>query len=228
MSRRLVIQKKRQMPGKDRVLELARQAGVLRPRDLDAEGIPREYLRRLLIEGLLDHPGRGIYVATGQKPTPNHSLAEACKRVPHGVVCLLSALQFHELTTQAPFEVWLAIGEKARRPKVDYPPLRIVRFSGPALEDGIQEKRIEGVIVKVYTPAKTVADCFKYRNKIGLDVALEALRDCWTKRRATMDELWKAAKTCRLANVMRPYLESISSIPEEQDWMRSSTSCETS
>ena len=209
MSRHVVTPKNRSKPGKDRVLELARRAGVLRPRDLDAEGIPREYLRRLLAEGLLDHPGRGIYVAAGLKPTPYHSLAEACKRVPHGVVCLLSVLQFHALTTQVPFEVWLAIGEKARLPKVDYPPLRIVRFSGPALEDGIKEERIEGVMVKVYSPAKTVADCFKYRNKIGLDVALEALRDCWTKRRATMDELWKAAKTCRVANVMRPYLESI-------------------
>jgi predicted transcriptional regulator of viral defense system len=147
--------------------------------------------------------------AAGLKPTINHSLAEACKRIPHGVVCLLSALQFHKLTTQAPFEVWLAIGEKARLPKMDYPPLRVVRFSGPALEDAITEQRVEGVIVNVYTPAKTVADCFKYRNKIGLDVALEALRDCWTQRRATMDELWRAAKICRVANVMRPYLESI-------------------
>jgi predicted transcriptional regulator of viral defense system len=209
MSRRMVTTKRRPKSGKVRILELARQAGVLRPRDLAAEGIPREYLRRLLAEGLLDRPGRGIYVAAGQKPTPNHSLAEACKRVPHAVVCLLSALQFHELTTQAPFEVWLAIGEKARLPKVDYPPLRIVRFSGPALEDGITAHRIEGVTVNGYSPAKTVADCFKYRNKIGLDVALEALRDCWRKRRATMDQLWQAAKICRVANVMRPYLESL-------------------
>jgi predicted transcriptional regulator of viral defense system len=194
---------------KERVLELARQAGVLRPRDLVAEGIPREYLRRLLGEGLLDRTGRGIYVAAGSKPTPNHTLAEVCKRVPHGVVCLLSALQFHELTTQAPFEVWLAIGEKARLPKMDYPSMRVVRFSGQALEFGAKEHRIEGVVVKVYDPPKTVADCFKYRNKIGLDVALEALRDCWKKRRATMDELWASAEVCRVANVMRPYLESL-------------------
>ena len=209
MPRQYVTMKKRSKPRKDRILELVQQAGVLRPRDLDGERIPREYLRRLVAEGLLDHPGRGIYVAAGLKPTANHSLAEACKRVPHGVVCLLSALQFYELTTQAPFEVWLAIGEKARLPKLDYPPLRVVRFSGAALTAGIKEDCIEGVAVKVYSPAKTVADCFKYRNKIGLDVALEALRDCWRKRRATMDELWQAAKTCRVANVMRPYLESI-------------------
>jgi predicted transcriptional regulator of viral defense system len=121
----------------------------------------------------------------------------------------LSALRFHELTTQAPFEVWLAIDEKARLPKVDYPPIRIVRFSGKSLEFGIQEHRIEGVAVRVYSPAKTIADCFKYRNKIGLDVALEALRDCWQERRATTDELWAAAKVCRVANVMRPYMESL-------------------
>jgi predicted transcriptional regulator of viral defense system len=209
MPRRVVTTDKRPKSSKDRLLALAQQAGVLRPRDLDAVGIPREYLRRLLDEGLLDRPGRGIYVAAGLEPTPNHSLAEASKRVPHGTVCLLSALQFHELTTQAPFEVWLTIDEKARLPRVDYPPLRIVRFSGAALKEGIEEHRIEGVAVKVYTPAKTVADCFKYRNKIGLDVALEALRDCWRKRRATMDGLWEAAKVCRVANVMRPYLESL-------------------
>ena len=209
MPRQVGTPQRRPKSRKDRVLDLARQAGVLRPRDLDPEGIPRVYLRRLLAEGLLAHPGWGIYIAADLKPTPHHSLAEACKRVPHGVVCLLSALQFHELTTQAPFEVWLAIDEKARLPKVEYPPLRVVRFSGPALENGIKEHRIEGVAVKVYTPAKTVADCFKYRNKIGLDVALEALRDCWKKRRATMDELWQAAKTCRVANVMRPYLDSL-------------------
>jgi predicted transcriptional regulator of viral defense system len=209
MARRFDTVQKQPEPGRDRVLALARRAGVLRPRDLDAEGIPREYLRRLLAEGLLERPGRGIYVAAGLKPTPNHSLAEAAKRVPHGVVCLLSALQFHELTTQAPFEVWLAIGEKARLPKVDHPPLRIVRFSGTALEQGCEQHPVEGVTVNVYTPAKTVADCFKYRNKIGMDVALEALRDCWKKRRATMDELWQAAKICRVANVMRPYMESL-------------------
>lgn len=158
MPRRSATTQKQPEPRKDRVLALARQAGVLRPRDLEAEGIPREYLRRLLADGLLERPGRGIYIAAGRKPTSNHSLAEAAKRVPRGVVCLLSALQFHELTSQAPFEVWLAIGEKARRPKVDYPPLRIVRFSGAALEQGIVTHAFEGVTVNVYSPAKTVAE----------------------------------------------------------------------
>jgi predicted transcriptional regulator of viral defense system len=198
-------------PWKERVLELVRRTGVLRPRDLAADGIPREYLRRLLDEGLLERTGRGLYVVAGSKPTPNNTLAEACKRVPHGVVCLLSALRFHELTTQAPFDVWLAIDAKARLPKVDYPPIRIVRFSGKALEFGVQEHPIEGVAVRVYSRAKTIADCFKYRNKTGLDVALEALRDCWNQRRATMEGLLAAAAVCRVANVMRPYMESLAS-----------------
>jgi predicted transcriptional regulator of viral defense system len=136
--------------------------------------------------------------------------AQASKRMPKGVVCLLSALRFHDLTRQSPCEVWLAIGEKSRLPKQENPQLRIVRFSTKALTYGVQDHRIEGVPVRVFTPAKTVADCFRYRNKIGLDVALEALRDCKRKRKATMDEICKAAKVCRVANVMRPYLESIS------------------
>lgn len=193
----------------DRVLELVRKAGVLRPRDLQARGIPREYLIRLHRRGLLERPSRGLYILADADVGESHSLAEACKRVPHGVVCLLSALQLHQLTTQIPHEVWLTIGVKARAPKVDYPPLRIVRASGTALTHGVEEHRIEGVVVKAYTPAKTVADCFKYRNKIGLDVALEALRETWKARRATMDDLLTAAKICRVANVIRPYLESL-------------------
>lgn len=193
----------------DRIVDLVRRAGVLRPRDLDAEGIPRVYLRRLHAAGVLDNPGRGLYVLADAQPSEHQSLAQACKRVPHGIVCLLSALQFHGLTTQAPFEVWLAIGESARRPKADYPPLRIVRFSEAALAFGVESSMVDGVQVRVTNPAKTVADCFKYRNKIGLDVALEALRECWRERRATMDELFRAAEVCRVARIIRPYLESL-------------------
>jgi predicted transcriptional regulator of viral defense system len=194
---------------KEQVLALARRKGVLRPRDLDALGIPREHLRRLHADGLLLRPGRGLYVPADARPTENQTLVEACKRVTRGVICLLSALQFHELTTQAPFEVWMAVAATAWTPRVDYPPLRIVHFSGPALTSGVEAHCIGGVSVKVYSPAKTVADCFKYRNKIGLDVAMEALRDGWRRRKATMDQLWKAARVCRMTNVMRPYLESL-------------------
>jgi predicted transcriptional regulator of viral defense system len=193
----------------DKVLELVKAVGVLRPRDLDPYDIPRIYLSRLCAAGKLQRIGRGLYVLPESDVTENHSLAEACKRVPKGTVCLLSALRFHEFTTQAPFEVWLAIGEKAWRPRMKNPPLRIVRFSQATLSAGIEEHQIEGVTVQVYSPAKTVADCFKYRNKIGLDVAIEALRECLREKRCTMDDLWHYAKICRVGNVMRPYLESL-------------------
>lgn len=192
------------------VFRLVKKAGILRPRDLQSHGIPRLYLRMAADKGLVMRVGRGLYVARGSRPTQHHSLAQASKRVPHGIVCLLSALRFHDLTTQSPFQVWLAISDKARFPKTDSPPLRIVRFSQKTLAYGVQEHRIDGVSVRIFSPAKTVADCFRYRNKIGLDVALEALRECRRKRRATSDELWQAAKMCLVANVMRPYLESLS------------------
>ena len=193
----------------DEILELVRKSGILRPRDLDSCSIPRTYLSRLCSAGKLQRVGRGLYVLPGSGATEHHSLAEAGKRVPKGVVCLLSALRFHELTTQAPFEVWLAIGEKAWRPRLEYPPLRIVHFSQAALDAGVEEHKLEGVTVHVFSPAKTVADCFKYRNKIGLDVAIEALRECRRARHCTMDDLWRYAAICRVQNVMRPYLESL-------------------
>ncbi len=191
------------------VARMVRRSGVFRSRDLDDGGIPRQYLRRAKERGLVKQIGRGLYVADDTAATEHHSLAQAAKRVPNGVICLLSALRFHGLTTQSPHEVWMAISRKARRPRQNHPLLRIVRFSGAALEYGVMTKKVEGVPIRVYTPAKTVADCFKYRNKIGLDVALEALRDCYRQRKATMDELYAAAKVCRVARVMQPYLESI-------------------
>jgi predicted transcriptional regulator of viral defense system len=191
------------------VLELARELGVFRPQDLAERGIHPESLRRLSAQGLVVKVGRGLYTLANFNLTENHSLAEASKRVPRGIVCLLSALRFHGLTTQAPFEVWLAIDRKARSPKEDILPLRIVYMSGHALSAGVEEHQVEGVTVRAYNPAKTVADCFKYRHKIGLDVALEALRECWRERRCTMDELWHYAQICRVSNVIRPYLESV-------------------
>src|SRR5262245_23925208 len=170
----------------ERVLKLIRRRGMLRSRDLAAHRIPREYLRRLLEQGIVQRPTRGIYVLADANPTENQSLVEACLRVPHGVVCLLSALRFHQLTTQNPFETWLAIDSKARLPKIDYPPIRFVRFSKAALIDGIDEQRVQKTSIRVTRPARTVVDCFVYRNKIGLDVAIEALRDCRRKKLATM------------------------------------------
>lgn len=193
----------------EKVLALAKTQGVLRSRDLAAHGMTRATLGRLCRAGKLLRRGRGLYVAGVADMTENHSFTEVARRVPQGVVCLLSALRFHNLTTQLPAEVWLAIPPKARRPQATLVSIRAVRFSGRALTEGVEEHKIENVRVRIYTPAKTVADCFKYRNKIGLDVALEALRDCWRKRLATADELGHFAEVCRVAKVMRPYMESL-------------------
>jgi predicted transcriptional regulator of viral defense system len=194
---------------RDQILRLLKKTPVLRSKDVAAIGISPAYLNKLYAEGVLDRPSRGLYVLKNTPPSEYRSLVEATRRIPRGVICLLSALQFHRLTTQAPFEVWIALDEKVDRPQVDSPPLRIVRFSGAALAYGIEEHSIEDLMVRIYSPAKTVADCFKYRNKIGVDVAIEALRDCLKQKKATVDEIWRAAQVCRVTNVIRPYLEAI-------------------
>ena len=191
------------------VLEIARNVGVIRAKDMAAQGIHPSVLQHLEQQGLLIRSGRGLYTSMEADITEHHSLVEAVKRVPNGVICLLSALSFYELTSQAPFEVWMAIPQKARHPKDNLIPLRIVYMSGEALNVGIEEHRIEGINVRVYCIAKTVVDCFKYRNKIGLDVALEALRECWLKQRCSIDEIWQYARFCRMENVIRPYLDTL-------------------
>ena len=193
----------------ERLIELARSRGLIRPCDLAPFGIPRVSLTRAVRRGLLERIGRGLYGLPGREVSAHGLLAEVARRVPKGVVCLLSALRFHGLTTQAPFEVWLAIENKALAPKLDYPPLRIVRFSGKAFTEGVEEHVVDRVTIRITGVAKTVADCFKYRNKIGLDVALEALREAWHERRMSSDDIWRYAKVCRVANVMRPYLDSL-------------------
>ncbi len=190
-------------------IRLVKKKGILRPRDLAGHDIPTDYLDRLRRRGVIERVARGVYAWPDREVTEHHSLAEATRSVPAGVACLLSALQFHGLTTQSPHEVWLALPNKAWVPKLESPKLRIMRFSGPSLTDFLEPHLIEKVTVRVYTPAKTVADCFKFRNTVGLDVAIEALRDCWRKRKATMGEMWAAARVCRMANVMRPYIESL-------------------
>ena len=191
------------------IIELADQMGILRPRDVEAKGIPREYLLRLARKGILDRVGRGLYALPGSLTSESVSLAEVAKRVPNAVVCLISALQFHHLTTQVSPKVWIAIENRRWEPTLDYPPIELVRFTGKAFSFQAEEHNVNRVPVKVYSPAKTVADCFKFRTKVGLDVAMEALRGTWRSRAATMDQLWEAAKICRVANVMRPYLEAV-------------------
>jgi predicted transcriptional regulator of viral defense system len=191
-----------------KLMSLARSYGLVRSKDLAVLGIPRVALTRAVRNGQLQRMARGLYGLS--LPASAHStFAEVACLVPKGVICLLSALRFHSLTTQAPFEVWLAIANKAAAPKLEYPPLRLVRFSGAALTQGIEEHAVDGVTIRVTSVAKTVADCFKFRNKIGLDVALEALREAWHEKRMTSEEIWHFAKICRVANVMRPYLESL-------------------
>ena len=191
------------------VLALAESQPLLRARDLKAQALPTVVLSRMVAAGKLERVARGIYSLPGRALSEHRSLAEVALRAPRGVVCLLSALRVHGIGTQAPFEVWLAIPPHTPTPRLDQPELRVVRMSGPALTEGVELIKIDGVQVPVFNADKTVADCFKFRNKIGLDVALEALRDGWAQRKLTMDALWHYAAVNRVANVMRPYLESV-------------------
>jgi predicted transcriptional regulator of viral defense system len=194
----------------DRALGIARKQGVARASDFRAAGIPAIYLSRLCAQGRLVRLGRGLYqLAEFSDFHVAHDLAEVARRTPHAVICLLSALRLHDLTTQLPQAVWIAIDHKARPPMNSPIKLEIVRASGLALTEGKTTTQIEGVSVPVYNPAKTVADCFKYRSRVGLDVAIEALKDSLVKRKATQMEIWHFAELCRVQNVMRPYLEAL-------------------
>ena len=192
-----------------RILTLASQRGMLRPCDLTGAGAARAALTRLVASGQLEKVGRGLYRLPGTQASEHESLTTIATQVPQAVFCLLTALQFHELTTQLPRQVWIAMPRGSHAPKIDYPPLKMVQFTGAAYSEGIEVFERDQVTLRVYGVAKTVADCFKHRNKIGLDVALEALKDALSQRKTTADDLWHFAKICRVANVMRPYLEAI-------------------
>lgn len=193
----------------DHILNLARQKGLLRPSDLNAGKIPRIYLARLTAGGKLEKAGRGLYRLTKSPHSENESLAIVASRAPQAVFCLLTSLQFHELTTQLPRQVWIALPQGSHAPKLHYPAIKMIQYSGDAYSEGIEVHRRDKAELRVYSAAKTIADCFKHRNKIGLDVALEALRDARKQKKATSDDLWRYAKICRVANVMRPYLEAV-------------------
>jgi predicted transcriptional regulator of viral defense system len=197
------------LTARDKVLRLARRRQGVSARELYPAGVHRQVLSRLVAVGDIERVARGIYRLPRRPLTEHHSLAVTCAAVPRGVVCLLSALQFHGIGTQVPHQVWLAIDRRSRKPALRYPPLRVVRYSGAALSEGVVVHKLEGQQVRVYGIAKTLADCFKYRHKIGLDVVLEAVREAWRERRFTMTELEHYAGICRVQRVMRPYLEAM-------------------
>jgi predicted transcriptional regulator of viral defense system len=186
-----------------------RERGIMRTRDFRQLGVHHETIRRMVQRCEIRRLERGVYAAAEHQLAAEYSLATVSSRAPSSVVCLLSALAFHRIGTQLPPDVWIALPRGQRTPRISGLRIRAVRYTGLAFTSGIEEHMIDGVPVKVYSPAKTVADCFKHRNKIGLDVALEALRDAWRRRLCTMDALWEYATVCRVAVVMRPYLESL-------------------
>jgi predicted transcriptional regulator of viral defense system len=189
-------------------LGLLHAKGMVRARELAQIGVAGETLQQLLRRGVLVRIGRGLYAAPDRALTEHDQLAQLAIKHPRVVFCLLTALQIHGLTTQAPHEVWVAISPNARAPQVEYPPLRVVRVSDPDIQ--IEQISLDGVVrIPVTSAAKTVVDCFKFRNKIGLDVALEALKDAWRQKKVSMDDLWESAQLCRMTNVMRPYLECL-------------------
>lgn len=199
------------MTTKEKLLEFAREKKIFRARDAETLGgaASRVYLQRLVEEGKLTKAGYGLYRLAENNFAETQDWAEVAVKVPRGVLCLLSALRFHDLTTQNPFEVWLAIENKMRTPKVETVPVRFFRFAPIVYEAGIEVHRIEGVEIKVYSAAKTVADCFRYQSTVGFDVAIEALRDAWEKRKATMDELYYFAEVRNIKNKMLPYLRTL-------------------
>lgn len=197
------------MSASTRILQLARRFGSVTRQDVIARRIHTQHLSRLVRAGKLERVAPGQYRLADRPATKRTHLAVVAVAAPKAAICLLSALDFHGIDTQLPHQIWIAIDRRARRPMLRYPPLQVVRFSGPALTEGIQAHPVEGQIVRVYTLAKTLADLFKYRNKIGLDVALDALQQAWRARRFTMSEIHRYARICRVERVMTPYLEAL-------------------
>lgn len=191
------------------VIDLAKKLGTIRIKDLLDRGIHPEFARRLVNKDILVRSDRGLYALADSEITEHHDLALVGKRLPKGVICLTSALSFHGLGTQLPRKIWLALERGSAQPRFSYPPVSIIRLSGASFSEGIGMHMIEGVAVRIYHPAKTVADCFKFRNRIGLEAAIEAVRECLRERKATSDDIYHYAKICRVWNVMKPYLEAI-------------------
>jgi predicted transcriptional regulator of viral defense system len=193
----------------EQVGAIVRKRTIVRSKEFNGFSMSRSHLWNLAKAGKIERVGRGLYRAKEAPISTHETLLEVAKRVPRGVLCLSSALRFHEMTTENPFEVWVAIERGAWSPKLDYPPIRVVHFSEAAFKFGIENHPVDGGTLRVYSPAKTVADCFKFRSKIGMETAIQALRGAYREKKTTMDQLWRAAKVCRVVNVMRPYMESL-------------------
>lgn len=172
-------------------------------------GIHPRTLYKMRDIGLIEAAERGLYRVVSSPIPAYPDLVVVAQKVPHGVICLISALAFHDITTQIPHEVFVALKKGSEKPRIKHPPTKFVWFSEASFNAGIQTKTIDGVSVRIYSPEKTVADCFKFRNKIGLDVAIEALKFCVSKRKASMSQIIKYAKICRVEKVMRPYMEML-------------------
>jgi predicted transcriptional regulator of viral defense system len=192
-----------------RALDLLKARGMLRLKDFIAENIEPETLARLVRDKKIVRPARGLYQLPDVQIDAAHTLMEAAALVPKGIICLVSALQFHTLTLQMPSTVWMAIERTAWKPTISYPPIRFVRFSGWALTDGVERYPIQSRKIPITNPARTIVDCFRYRNKIGIDIAMEGLREGVRHRKCTPDQLWQYAKKAQVWTVMRPYVEAV-------------------
>lgn len=193
----------------ERALDFSKKAGIFRLSEAIDHGIHQQTIQRLSKRGLINREGRGLYTMPDREIDIFYSLVEAQKRVPIGIICLISALSFYEIGTQLPGEIWMALEKGRKPPKIEYPPIRFVHFSGESISAGINNERIKGIRINITNPAKTIADCFKFRNKIGLDVAIEALRGCLKNKKCTVDELLHYSRICRIEKVIQPYIEVI-------------------
>lgn len=197
------------MSQRERLLKLLRSTPVVRSREISAKGIDRKTVQRMVDAGEIRRISRGLYNLADVDTQRHQTLVEAQKSIESGVICLLSALSFHEIGKQMPRDVWMAVARGSRTVRAGSVPVRVVAFSGSAFSEGVEEHDLSGAKVRVYSAAKTVADCFKYRNKLGTDVAVEALRDVVQSGAASPDELLRYADMCRVRKVMTPYLESM-------------------
>ncbi|MCZ6800238.1 MAG: type IV toxin-antitoxin system AbiEi family antitoxin domain-containing protein [Nitrospirae bacterium] len=188
-------------------MEETQTHGFFRTRDLETLGLSFVKLRQLIEDGTVERITRGLYRSVKTELTEHHTLAAVCARIPNGIICLLSALRYHDIGTQLPREVWLAIPHKARAPKLPEFPIRLIRFSGPSLQYGVISVTLEGIKANITSPARTVVDCFRFRRLVGRDVALEAMRETLREKKATPDEIWRAAEICRAKSLVGPYLE---------------------